>query len=179
MPIGDEVLKSGVKWGLPLRESIATLPAGSERREAERAISYWEDKVAALGNNATVAALDLAAINTPDWSNRFLITVDHEVEKSELLLCGPKFAELLHLSPKILPDRSFIRQLPRRYFDVFLRGCAATDNPLQVEGEIERDDDRIEQYRAAFIPVRVKPDSLTHCTFGAFNSRIVEPARAA
>ena len=47
-----------------------------ERREAERAIAYWESKVDAHGQNATVAVLGLAAINSTDWSNRFVIAVD-------------------------------------------------------------------------------------------------------
>jgi hypothetical protein len=50
--------------------------SGRERRESERAISYWEKKIEKLGRSATVAALDLAEINTADWAHRFVIAVD-------------------------------------------------------------------------------------------------------
>jgi hypothetical protein len=72
-----------------------------------------------------------------------------------------------------------LRQLPRRYADVFLRGCSEAQRdmaPVRLEGETERYDGRIEQYRAVFIPVGIKPNSLTCFAFGAFNSRIVERA---
>ena len=49
---------------------------GRERRESERAIAYWEKKIEKLGKSATVAALDLADMNTVDWSHRFVIAVD-------------------------------------------------------------------------------------------------------
>jgi hypothetical protein len=74
-------------------------------------------------------------------------------------------------------DRPMMRQLPRRYADIFLRGCAEAEKlmePVRLEGEVERADDRIEQYRAIFIPVRVRPNSLTSLAFGAFSNRIVE-----
>jgi hypothetical protein len=153
-------------------------PTGRDRREAERVMAYWESKLAVLGDGVTIAALDLANTNSRDWSNRFLIAVDPVFAKSSLLLYGPTFARLLHLPQQARPDMPMLRQLPQRYSEVFLRGCtqALKDMvPVRLDGEVERYDHRVEQYRAVFIPVGVKPNSLTCFAFGAFNSRIVEP----
>ena len=154
-------------------------PTGRDRREAERVIAYWEGKLGEYGGELTVAALDLNRIGNRDWANRFLVSVDPVVERSSLVLYGPRFAQLLHLSPHARPDVPILRQLPRRYADAFLRGCAEAQRemaPVRIEGEAERYDGRVEQYRAVFIPVGVKPNSLTCFAFGAFNSRIVERA---
>lgn len=182
MTLIDTALISATKWGLPFKKAVAEQPTGRDRREAERAVAYWEDKVDALGPDATIAALDLGAINGADWSNRFVIAVDERIERSSLLLYGSKFARLLDLPAKVRRDLPLVRQLPWRFSEVFLHGCAEAPlqmAPVRLEGEIERDDDRVEQYRAVFIPVGVKPNSLTHFAFGAFNSRVVVPAMAA
>lgn len=153
-------------------------PTGRDRREAERVMAYWQSKLQELGVDATIAALDLGSMTSSDWSNRFLIAVDPAIEKSALLLYGPKFAQLLNLPGQPRMDRPMMRQLPRRYADIFLRGCAEAQKlmePVRLEGEVERADDRIEQYRVIFIPVRVRPNSLTCLAFGAFSNRIVEP----
>lgn len=147
--------------------------SGRERRESERAIAYWERKMDALGGHATVAALDLAEMQSPDWSHRFVIAVDPVVENSALLLYGADFARLLDLPAKRAPHVPMVRQLPRHYSDVFKRGCGDADSqrvPIRIEGEVEREDGRRELYRAAFIPIGVKENSLTHLAFGAFNS---------
>jgi hypothetical protein len=153
-------------------------PTGRDRREAERVIAYWESTLQKLGGDATVAALDLASINTRDWSNRFLISIDPAIERSALLLYGPKFARLLNLPEQPRLDLPMMRQLPRRYAELFLSACAEAQKemaPVRLEGEIERADGRIEQYRAVFIPVRVKPNSLTCFAFGAFSNRVLDP----
>jgi hypothetical protein len=154
-------------------------PTGRNRREAERVIAYWEGRLRELGGDLTVAGLDLSRINSREWSNRFLISVDPVIERSSLVLYGPSFARLLHLPEQARPNVPILRQLPRRYADVFLRGCSEAQRdmaPVRLEGETERYDGRIEQYRAVFIPVGIKPNSLTFFAFGAFNSRIVERA---
>src|ERR1700687_2534102 len=98
-------------------------PTGRDRREAERVMAYWENKLAKLGDGITVAALDLGSTNSRAWSNRFLISVDPVIERSALLLYGPKFARLLNLPPQARPDIPMLRQLPQRYSEVFVRGC--------------------------------------------------------
>ena len=154
---------------------------GRERRESERAIRYWEKKVEKLGRSATVAALDLGEINTADWSHRFVIAVDPVVENSSLLLYGSDFAKLLDLPSKGTPHVPMVRQLPRHLSGVFMQGCGDAHyqrHPIRVEGEVARPDGKRELYRAAFIPVGVKENSLTHLAFGAFNS-CVAPQRLA
>ncbi len=163
-------------------ESVVEEKSGRERRESERAIAYWEHKVAELGKSPTVGALDLGEIHTESWSHRFVIAVDPVVENSALLMYGTDFARLLELPFKGTPHVPMVRQLPKRFSDVFKRGCGDAHmqkSPVRIEGEIEREDGRRELYRAAFIPVGVKENSLTHLAFGAFNSRVSETALAA
>ena len=171
MAAGD---RSNIDW--TLRWGTAE-PSGRGRREAERVVSYWENKLEELGDEFTVAALDLAAIDTRDWANRFLIAVDPVIESSTLLLYGPEFARRLGLPAQPRPDRPLNRQLPPRYLEVFLGGCGDAVKQMTAvrrEGEFERADGRLEQYRAVFIPVRVKPDALTSLAFGAFSNRIID-----
>jgi hypothetical protein len=155
---------------------------GRERRQSERVISYWEKKLEKLGPSATVAALDLGDINTPEWSHRFVIAVDPVVENSSLLIYGSEFAKLLDLPAKGAPHVPMVRQLPRHLSGVFMQGCDDAHHqrkPVRLEGDVERLDGRIELYRAAFIPVGVKENALTHLAFGAFNSRVVDKRLAA
>jgi hypothetical protein len=165
-----------------VRETEGPVLTGRERRESERAIRYWEKKVEKLGRSATVAALDLAEINSADWSHRFVIAVDPVVENSSLLLYGTDFAKLLDLPPKGTPHVPMVRQLPRHFSNVFMQGCGDAHNQRQairMEGEVSRPDGKLELYRAAFIPVGVKENSLTHLAFGAFNSCVSEQPLAA
>ncbi len=153
-----------------------------ERREAGRVVNYWQHKLGKLGGALTLAGLDLDLINEPSWSHRFLIAVDPVIERSSLVLYGPQFAKLLNLPEQARADVPMLRQLPRRYAALFLRGCADVQKkfgPSRIEGVIERYDGKTEQYRAVFIPVRVKPNALTCFAFGAFNLRVVEPRTAA
>jgi hypothetical protein len=152
-----------------------------DRREVERVLSYWEDRLEEFGGGLTVAALDLGRITNRDWSNRFLIAVDPMIERSSLVLYGPKFAQLLHLPEQARPSMTMLRQLPRRYGEAFLRGCEQAQKemaPVRFEGEVERYDSRVEQYRVVFIPICVRPNSATCFAFGAFNSRVVDAQAA-
>lgn len=158
-------------------DTVPHEPSGRERRESERAIAYWEKKVAAFGGTATVTALDLSEMQSPEWSHRFVIAVDPVVENSALLLYGSDFGRLLELPERRAPHVPMVRQLPRRYSDVFIRGCGDADrerSPVRLEGEVTRADGKSELYRAAFIPVGVRENSLTRLAFGAFNSRLAE-----
>jgi protocatechuate 3,4-dioxygenase beta subunit len=162
------------RWGLEQ-------PTGRDRREAERVTAYWQQKLAELGDDLTVATLNFGGTETRDWSNRFLIAVDPMIERSSLVQYGPRFARLLNLPEQARHDLPMLRQLPRRYAEVFLRGCSTAQRegvPVHLEGEVERYDGMVEQYRAVFIAVGVKRGSLTCFAFGAFNSRIVEPGAA-
>jgi hypothetical protein len=156
---------------------------GRDRREGERLVAYWDSKLEEFGEGITIASLDVTAINTlRDWSNRFLISVDPFIERSMLIMYGAKFADLLRLPDKPRTDQPLLRQLPQRYGEVFIEGCTRAQQewaPVRLEGDIPRDDGRIEQYRVVFIPVGVRPNALTCFAFGAFSSRIVDPPAAA
>ena len=183
LPVGVTTQKLSVD-----RPSDGRLPTTSdearlarERRQSERAIAYWQGKVDEFGKRLTIAALDLAEIHTAPWSYRFVIAIDPVVENSALLLYGADFARLLDLPEKSIPHVPMTRQLPKRFAEVFKRACADAHRhpgPVRAEGEVSREDGRRELYRASFIPIGVKQNSLTHLAFGAFNSR-VEPALAA
>jgi hypothetical protein len=74
-----------------------------------------------------------------------------------------------------------VRQLPKRYSDVFIRGCGEAERegqPIRLEGEVARDDGTAELYRAAFIPVGVRENSITHIAFGAFNACLAKKLAA-
>jgi hypothetical protein len=181
MTIGDGLVTplTGLRQNGPAEPVQLT---GRERRESERAIAYWEKKVVQLGGNATVAALDLGEIQSPDWSHRFVIAVDPVVENSALLLYGHDFGRLLGLPERRVPHVPMVRQLPKRFSDLFMRGCTNAEReriPVRLEGEVARADGKRELYRAAFIPVGVKEHSITHLAFGAFNSCLAAPALAA
>jgi hydroxyquinol 1,2-dioxygenase len=163
------------RWGLEQ-------PTGRDRREAERVTAYWQQKLDELGDDLTVATLGFNSTDNKDWSNRFLIAVDPMIERSALVQYGPRFARLLNLPEQARHDLPMLRQLPRRYAEVFLRGCTRAQKemaPVHLEGEVERYDGLVEQYRAVFIAVGVKRGSLTCFAFGAFNSRLVEPGTPA
>jgi hypothetical protein len=153
-------------------------PPGRSRRETDRLLAYWEGRLAELGGELTIAGLDLDATNNRNWSNRFLISVDSFVERSSLLLYGPQFARLLGLPLKPRTELPMMRQIPQRYAELFLHGCADALRemaPVEFAGAAERADGRIEQYRAIFVPIGVRPNALTWFAFGAFNNRILDP----
>jgi hypothetical protein len=181
MTIADGLMTTLAELRPARDDEIPREPTGRERRESERAIAYWEKKVAALGGNATVTALDLSDMQSAEWSHRFVIAVDPVVENSALLLYGTDFGRLLELPERRAPHVPMVRQLPRRYSDVFIRGCGDADReraPIRLEGEVARLDGKSELYRAAFIPVGVRENSLTRLAFGAFNSRVAEQLAA-
>jgi hypothetical protein len=146
-----------------------------ERRESERVIAYWARKAAQLGERPTMTSLDLAEIDSEAWAHRFVVAVDRAAENSALLLYGPKFADLLDLPGKTAPHVPMIRQLPKRFAAIFVRGCddaAATGEPVRIEGSVGRPDGRTELFRAAFISLALDQESSTRFAFGAFNSRV-------
>ncbi|HTV88483.1 MAG TPA: hypothetical protein VME41_05655 [Stellaceae bacterium] len=164
----------------PPVSAAAPRPAtvGRDRREGERLIAYWDGKLQEFGDGITIASLDITAIGSSrDWSNRFLISVDPVIERSALIMYGVKFAGLLGLPEQPRTDQPLLRQLPRRYGEVFLRGCEQAQKewaPVRLEGEVARDNGQIEQYRVVFIPVGVRPNALTCFAFGAFSRRLID-----
>ncbi len=147
---------------------------GRERRASERAIGYWREKLAQFGDHATIAALDLAALDTDEWSSRFVMTIDPEVNGSALLLYGTDVARMLDLPVGSKARLPMMRRLPERYVPVFRRGCAAVlrhGSPVRVEGQVEREDGQEELFRAILIPVGGSGDKAIRLAFGALSCR--------
>jgi hypothetical protein len=161
-----------------LEASSQTAPGlVGERRELERAIAHWEQQVVRSRRRPALMKLDRAEMSTDEWAYRFIIAVDSIVDNYALLYYGRKFAALLDLPAK--PDHyvPMVQQLPARYVPVFTKGsCDATSLgiPARVEGAVVREDGRRELYRAVFIGLGVKPNSLTQLVFGAFNCRVTD-----
>src|SRR5215831_11724377 len=85
----------------PLASLDETTPlAGSERREAERAISDWEEERRRLGCELALMTLNTSEMVSEKWSHRFIIAVDPTAEYCSLLFYGAKFAALMGLPEK-------------------------------------------------------------------------------
>ena len=70
-----------------------------ERRQAERAIAYWEQKAAEVQSRPTLTRLDPGGtIDDESWAHRFVIAPDQVAEVSTFLMCGSNAARLLELS---------------------------------------------------------------------------------
>jgi hypothetical protein len=163
-------------------ETLASLDettpiAGLERREAERAITDWEEERRRLGRELALMRLNTSDMVGEKWSHRFIIAVGPTVEYSSLLFYGAKFAALMGLPGKADHTIPMVQQLPGRYVPVFTKGCFIATlrcEPVRMQGAVDCEDGRQELYRAAFIPLGLKPDRLQRLAFGAFNCRLVE-----
>lgn len=157
-------------------DGTRTRPA-RERREADRALAYWQHKAARFGRPPTVSELNLSELAEGEWAHRFLIAADAVVENYALLSYGGQFARLLGLPANAVPHVPLVRQLPDRYVGVFVRGCGDAlmhQLPARVEGSVAGEGGRTELYRAVFIPVPAPAGSLTSLVFGAFNCRTAD-----
>jgi hypothetical protein len=148
----------------------AALKLIRERRQSERAIAYWEQKAAEFKSRPTLTRLDPGdTFDGQDWQHRFVIAPDRLAELSTLLMCGSDVARSLELSEGPLKHTVLFRQIPKRFLELFARGCAEailSGSPVRISGAIEREDSRRELYRTAFMPVGA------NLVFGAFNSTI-------
>src|SRR6266851_2042330 len=144
-----------------------------ERRQAERAITYWEQKAAEVRSRPTLTQLDPGeAIDDESWAHRFVIAPDQVAEVSTFLMCGSNAARLLELSDAPLKYALMFRKMPRRFLEIFTRGCSdaiSAGAPARLEGAIEQDDGRRELYRTVFMPIGA------NLVFGAYNSLLTEP----
>jgi len=156
---------------LPPHEDILKLQR--ERRQAERAVAYWEQKAAQVQSRPTLTQLDPGeTIDDRNWDHRFVIAVDQVPDLSTFLMCGSTAARLLELCDAPLRYAVMFRKMPRRFIEIFTRGCCdaiSSGSPVRLEGAIERDDRRQELYRTAFMPIGAK------LVFGGYNSLVREP----
>jgi len=144
-----------------------------ERRQAERAMAYWQQKAAEVRARPTLTQLDPGeAIDGESWAHRFVIAPDRVAEVSTFLMCGSNAARLLELSDAPLKYALMFRKMPRRFLEIFTRGCSdaiSAGAPARLEGAIEQDDGRRELYRTVFMPIGA------NLVFGAYNSLLTEP----
>jgi hypothetical protein len=87
-------------------------------------------------------------------------------------MCGSNAARLLELSDAPLKYAPMFRRMPRRFLEIFTRGCGdaiSSGSPVRLEGAIERNDGRRELYRTVFMPIGA------NLVFGAYNSLVTKP----
>lgn len=159
----------------------AQLVPGKERRQVERAISYWKQKVAQFGGPPPLMAIELPRMLNVDWRHRFLISTDARLENYAFLIYGAAVARLLDLADQAVLRVPMVSQLPRRYLDVFIQGCNEAllhEAPVRKNGSIDRWDGQVELYRSVFMPIAVRPNSSTSLIYGAFNRRVARQVAA-
>lgn len=141
------------------------------RRDCDRLIDFWRANLA----GRRTPALDLNAIDTDEWSHRFLMTIDPKLEGSALLAYGEELARLLEIPAERKAHVPMRRLLPPRYESVFLRGCASVQRrnaPVRIEGVLAREGDRRELLRASFIPIDNTAEKKVGLALGTLNSRL-------
>ena len=141
-----------------------------ERRETERAIKFWQQRIEKFGYPPLQPTdLDFDDLITTAGENRFIISVDRAADDHLLLTYGSNFGRLLGLRTDQGSNIRLIHEVPERLLPAFIQGCrdASPDQPpVRVEGEIDLEDGRQQLYRAVFMPIGV------NLVFGAFNSRL-------
>lgn len=160
----------------PQTPSVAAPRIQGEKRESERALLYWRQKVAQFGDPPPLMSLELTRMLNRDWNHRFLISTDPEIENYIFLIYGKQVAHLLDLPDEPVQRVPMIRQLPQRYVPIFVEGCseaASRPGPVRKSGRFERWDGQVELYRLAFVPVTVRPNSAVSLVYGAMNCRIL------
>ena len=155
-------------------------PVG-ELRDTELAISLWHQKASERGGLPPPTVFDFSSMIDGAWSYRFLICADTVDGEIAFLMYGTRFAQLLDLPPEPIAGLPIGRQLPPRYLQLFTGGChdAITQKaPVRLSGAVV-DYGQIELYRAAFMPLAMRPNSPMQLVFGSFNYSIGSSAHSA
>ena len=155
-----------------LTEAPNALPTDAkERRDARRALDHWLRQASAEDRIPLLAAFDFSSIRG-DWSHRFLICTDENIENAAFVAYGARFAELLGLPEAVAGIAPLREQVPERYRELFAQGCrdAMTKRaPARLSGEFEHDF-TVEMFRSIFLPIRLHPSWSKWLIFGSFNS---------
>jgi hypothetical protein len=145
-----------------------------ELRDTELAIAFWHQKASEFGGLPPLTAFDFSQMISGAWSHRFVICADAVAGEPAFLIYGSRFAQLFELPETPISGVSISRQLPGRYLPIFTEGCSdaiARAAPVRLRGAVV-DYGQIELYRAAFMPLAVRPNSSMQVIFGTFNRRI-------
>jgi hypothetical protein len=150
-----------------------------ELRDTELAISLWRQKASEFGRVPPPTAFDFSSV-IGAWNYRFVICTDAGVGELTFLIYGSRFAQLLELPAEPISGIPIARQLPGRYLPLFTEGsreAIAQAAPVRLSGAVV-DYGQIELYRAAFMPLAMRPDSFMRLVFGSFNRRIGQEAHS-
>ena len=145
---------------------------GDERRQTERAVKYWRERVTKFGY-PPIKPTDLEFDNliADNGANQFIISIDPAADNHVLLTYGTDFARLLDLPAGMGSRIRLIHEIPARLLPMFIQGCrdvALNEPPLRLQGAIDMDGDRQQLYRAVFMPIGV------NLVFGAFNACLTD-----
>jgi hypothetical protein len=144
------------------------------RRDVERTIEHWSRHGSGDGGVPLLPAFDFASIKG-DWSHRFLICTDQNVESAAFLAYGTKFARLLDLPETVRAIVPLNQQIPERYRPLFSEGSSnalTKQEPARVSGSFEHDF-TAELFRAVFLPIQMHRSWSKWLVFGSFNYRTV------
>ena len=145
-----------------------------ELRDAELAITFWHQKASEFGGLPPLTEFDFSRMISGSWTHRFVICADAVAGEPAFLIYGSRFAQLLELPEKPISGVPISRQLPGRYLPLFTEGYSeaiAQAAPVRLSGAVV-DYGQIELYRAAFMPLAMRPNSSMQVVFGTFNRRI-------
>jgi hypothetical protein len=110
-----------------------------------------------------------------DWGHRFLICGSQAADSSFFVTYGSGFARLLSLPDKPVTTIPFIQQIPEPYQEMFSEGyskAAMESSPVTLDGTF-RFGARAQLFRAAFMPIMLRPNWSKRLIFGSFNYRSV------
>jgi len=151
---------------------IAPMRYSGERRDVQRAIDHWRQNTWGEGCVPLLDTFDFSPMRG-EWGSRFLICGSYEVEAAVFVTYGSGFAELLDLPEEPVTNIPFIRQIPKPCRTMFSDGYSKAileSSPVTLEGTF-RFEANAELYRAAFMPIMLRPSWSKLLIFGSFNCR--------
>ena len=146
----------------------------SERRDVERAIEHWQRNTGGSDRAPFLDMFDFSPMRG-DWGYRFLICGGQAPESSFFVTYGSGFAQLLGLPAKPVTAIPFLRQIPEPYREMFSEGyskAAMESSPVTLDGTF-RVGARAQLFRAAFMPIMLRPNWSKQLIFGSFNYRSI------
>jgi hypothetical protein len=140
-----------------------------ELRGTERLIAIWRQEASKHDGPPPITAFDFFGS-----SYRFVICTKSRVGKHTFLIYGSQFAQLFSLPEAPAVDISLADLIPDAYLPVFREGCSevlARMEPVPLSGFVVRHE-RIELYRAVFLPLAKPMKSRTRLVIGSFSRRV-------
>jgi hypothetical protein len=168
----------GTGLGAWMMKDLVVAPKGvqtpTDRRDVRRTVEHWLRNAPGEDQVPLLASFDFASIRG-DWSQRFLICTDQEVENAAFVAYGGEFARLLDLPETVTAATPLNQQIPERYRPLFAEGCSnalSKQIPARFTGSFEHYF-TAELFRAVFLPIRLHASWSKWLIFGSFNCRTV------